>query len=406
MSYRIRTSCRLCGSQELDTVLTLTPTPAANEFVAPDQAGLAQQEFPLYLSRCVACGHVQLPVVVSPELLFSNYVYVSGTSPSFVRHFEEYARETIERFGLQSGDLVVDIGSNDGTLLRFFQSAGMRVLGVDPAKRIAEQASASGIETVCAFFDRGTAAQIFATHGPAALVLANNVFAHADDLREIAAGVKDLLDPQRGHFVFEVQYLVDMVQKTLFDMVYHEHLSYHSIEPLIPFFESLDMSLVDVHPVGTHGGSIRVVVQPGDGMQTSERMTQCLANERAALAGDPFGAMFQRIERASQALRDALQQAKGKVVGYGAPAKLTTLMYQFGIGADQIAYVVDDSPWKQGLLTPGTHIPVASAERLMDAGERPDCIVIFAWNFADQIISKYPQFKGSFIVPLPEFKKV
>lgn len=406
MSYRIRTSCRLCGSPVLDTILTLTPTPAANEFVAADQAGLAQQEFPLYLSRCVACGHVQLPVVVSPDLLFSNYVYVSGTSPSFVRHFEEYSREMIERFSLQQGDLVVDIGSNDGTLLRFFQNAGMRVLGVDPARRIAEEATASGVETLCAFFDRGTAAQIMVAHGAATLVLANNVFAHADDLREIAAGVKDLIDPQRGYFVFEVQYLVDMVQKTLFDMVYHEHLSYHSIEPLIPFFDSLGMSIVDVKRVGTHGGSIRVMVQPSVRVQASERMTNFIADERVALSGEPYAAMFQRIERASQALHDALDQSKGKVVGYGAPAKLTTLMYQFGISSEHIAYVVDDSPWKQGLLTPGRHIPVTSADRLMQAGERPNCIVIFAWNFADQIISKYPQFKGSFIVPLPEFKKV
>lgn len=406
MNHRIRTSCRLRGGVELRTVLTLAPTPAANEFVAPEQAGVAQQEFPLYLSRCSGCGHVQLPVVVSPDLLFSNYLYVSGTSPSFVRHFEEYAGEMVARFSLKPGDFVVDIGSNDGTLLRFFQSAGMRVLGVDPARRIAEEATASGVETLCAFFDRSTAAQIVAAHGPAALVLANNVFAHADDLREIAAGAKDLLEPQRGHFVFEVQYLVDMVQKTLFDMVYHEHLSYHSIEPLIPFFASLGMSVVDVMPVATHGGSIRVVVQPGVGTQTSDRMARCLADERLALSGDPYAAMAERIERASQALREALQQAKGKVVGYGAPAKLTTLMHQFGIGAHQIAYVVDDSPWKQGLLTPGTHIPVASADRLMEEGERPDCIVIFAWNFADQIVGKYPQFKGTFIVPLPEFKRV
>lgn len=404
MSYRIRTRCRLCDSPTLVTVLSLTATPAANEFVLVDRAGFQQEEFPLYLCRCAACLHVQLPVVVSPELLFSNYVYVSGTSPSFVLHFEEYAREMIERFGLKPGDLVVDIGSNDGTLLRFFKNAGIRVLGVDPAARIAEQACASGVETICAFFDRNLAAQILALHGPVDLVLANNVFAHADDLREIAAGVRDLLEPEHGHFVFEVQYLVDMVQKTLFDMVYHEHLSYHSIEPLIPFFGSLGMSVIDINPVSTHGGSIRVVVQPAHGRPPSDQMVQRLAEERVLLSGDPYGAMFQRIERASHALRDALRKTPGKVVGYGAPAKLTTLMYQFGIASEQIAYVVDDSPWKQGMLTPGKHIPVTSAGRLFEPGSRPDCIVIFAWNYADQIVNKYPQFKGSFIVPLPELK--
>ena len=406
MSYRVRSSCRLCGSLKLDRVLQLQATPPANEFVAPERAAEVQPEFPLYLSQCGDCGHVQLPVVVSPDVLFSNYVYVSGTSPSFVRHFSDYAAGMVGRFGLKPGDLVVDIGSNDGTLLGFFKSAGMRVLGVDPAKKIVEQANASGIETLCAFFDRATAAKILSEHGFASLVLANNVFAHADDLREIVHGVRDILDPVRGHFVFEVQYLVDLVQKTLFDMVYHEHLSYHAIQPLLSFFDSIGMSVVDASRVATHGGSIRVVVQSGQGLESSMQMQELLLDEGHALSGDPFGDMAQRIERASQQIRGALNDVSGKVVGYGAPAKLTTLMYQFGITADHIAYVVDDSPWKQGLLTPGKHIPVKSPALLLDPDNMPACIVIFAWNFAEQIIKKYPQFKGSFIVPLPEFQKV
>jgi len=406
MSYHIRATCRLCGSHKLDTVLQLQPTPPANEFVTPDRAAEAQQEFPLYLSQCGDCGHVQLPVVVAPDILFSNYVYVSGTNQSFVRHFSDYALDMVARFGLKPGDLVVDIGSNDGTLLGFFKAAGMRVLGVDPAKKIVAQANASGIETLCTFFDRVTAAKILSDYGSATLVLANNVFAHADDLREIANGVKNILDPVRGRFVFEVQYLVDLVQETLFDMVYHEHLSYHSLEPLEPFFGSIGMSVIDASRVPTHGGSIRVVVQSGQGLESSVRMRELLRQENQALSGDPFGDMAQRIQRASRQVCDALQDVAGTVVGYGAPAKLTTLMYQFGITPDQIAYVVDDSPWKQGLLTPGKHIPVKSPALLLDQDNMPSCILIFAWNFAEQIISKYPQFKGSFIVPLPEFKKV
>ena len=406
MSCRIRSSCRLCGSPQLETVLQLQATPPANEFVTLARAAEVQPEYPLYLSRCGDCGHVQLPVVVSPDILFSNYVYVSGTSPSFVRHFSDYAADMVARFGLKPGDLVVDIGSNDGTLLGFFKSAGMRVQGVDPAKKIAEQANASGIETICAFFDRGTAVKILSEHGPAALVLANNVFAHADDLQEIAHGVRDILDPLRGRFVFEVQYLVDLVQKTLFDMVYHEHLSYHALQPLLPFFGALGMSVIDASRVATHGGSIRVVVQSGRGLESSVQMQDLLLLESRALSGDPFGDMTHRIQRAGQQVRDALHGVSGKIVGYGAPAKLTTLMYQFGIQPGQIAYVVDDSPWKQGLLTPGKHIAVESPERLLEPDNMPACIVIFAWNFAEQIIKKYPQFKGSFIVPLPEFQKV
>jgi SAM-dependent methyltransferase len=386
-------------------VLQLNATPAANDFLAPESAKIVQQEYPLYLSQCDACGHVQLPVVVSPETLFSDYVYVSGTSPSFVKHFKDYATDMIRRFGLCKGDLVIDIGSNDGTLLRFFKAAGMRVLGVDPARLIAEEATSSGIETICSFFDRDLATSILSKYGPASLVLANNVFAHADDLREIAEGVKSLLQPIHGHFVFEVQYLVDLIESTLFDMCYHEHLSYHSIMPLLPFFKSIGMSLTDISLVPTHGGSIRVFVQNDIGIELKAGCADLLKKEQLLMKGDPFGDMDQRVKRAGEQLRDELNKVQGIVVGYGAPAKLTTLMYQFEIPAKKISYVVDDSPWKQGLLTPGKHIVVSSPERLFDASEKPELIIIFAWNFADQIIAKYPQFKGSFIVPLPTLRK-
>lgn len=403
--WHIRSDCRLCGCAKLTTVLELAPTPPANEFVRPEDP--PQELIPLYLAQCDACGHVQLPVVVDPQRLFANYVYVSGTSPSFVEHFHKYAVECSSM--LRKDDLVVDVGSNDGTLLRHFKNLGMRVFGVDPAKAIADQANASGIPTAPAFFTREFAAVVRSTSGAATLVTANNVFAHADDLTEIALGARDLLDSEHGRFVFEVQYLVRLIEDTLFDMVYHEHLSYHSLTPLVPFFDRLGMTLVDAELVDTHGGSIRCTVAPHGGMAVTPRLLKLLAVEAEALQSGCFEDMRRRIRLADEEMIYFLTDAKVndlRIAGYGAPAKLTTLCHEFGIDADDIAYVVDDSPWKQGLLTPGTRIPVCSALRLKV--DVPDAIVIFAWNFADQIAAKLRAsgFTGKIIAPLPTYREI
>jgi SAM-dependent methyltransferase len=404
VSYKIRHECRLCPSRALVKVLELAPTPPANEFLPADFEG-EQEKFPLYLVQCKTCEHVQLPVIVDPERLFKNYVYVSGTSPAFVQHFERYAQAMIEEHRLSPGDNVVEIGSNDGTLLHFFQQAGMTVLGVDPAQAIAETATAQGIDTLPLFFNRKVAREIHSDIGSAALVVANNVFAHADDLKEIALGVRDLLDPSRGRFVFEVQYLVDLVEKTLFDMVYHEHLSYHHLAPLVPFFDDLGMTLVDAEHVDTHGGSIRCTVAPRKSRPQSDRLLGMLEIEKHSLAGEPFERLRQRIDEAGDTLRSFLDDERGgrhAVAGYGAPAKLTTLCHQFGIGRSDIAFVIDDSPWKQDLTTPGTRIPVVK-----DGPQTPS-VLIFAWNFAPQIAAKLRAsgYTGRIVTPLPEFKEL
>lgn len=404
MSHHIRHNCRLCRSRELDTVLTLRPTPPANEFVKagdPDQ-----DKYPLYLVQCNACGHVQLPVVIDPKRLFGNYVYVSGTSPAFVDHFRKYAEKMIADHHLVPGDLVVEIGSNDGTLLKFFKDYGCRVVGVDPAEAIAARASESGIETLPCFFDRMAAHLIQAKHGAATLVLANNVFAHADDLHEITMGARNLLDPARGRFVFEVQSLLDLVKDCLFDMIYHEHLSYHTLDPLVPFFHELSMEIIDCEHVDTHGGSLRVTVTSKPGPSPRDSVAETIRQERDALHDGVFETLSQRINVAGSRLQEFIQNLPGGQVlaGFGAPAKLTTLMHQFGLTAGDIAYVIDDSPWKQGLLTPGTRIPVVSSKYLSE--DPPDRVVIFAWNFADQIAAKHPELAGKFVVPLPTYREI
>ena len=408
MSFHVRNDCRLCRSTSLTKALELPPTPLANEF--PLVPGQPQDEFPLWLSDCRACGHVQLPVVVDPERLFRDYVYVSGTSPVFVDHFRRYANACSVR--LSPGDLVVEVGSNDGTLLRFFKEAGMRIAGVDPAEDIARAANESGVFTLPRFFDHDTALNIRNNFGPAKLVVANNVFAHADDLAGFARAVRNLLDPS-GHFVFEVSYLVDVLNKTLFDTVYHEHLSYHSVEPLVGFFRGLGMSLVDAERVNTHGGSVRVTVSPLLDQSMSHGARSLVREERSlglATHGDRVLERFGRtIELHKQELLRLLHGAKmaGKsIAAYGAPAKATTLLRTFGI-EDMVDFVVDDSPLKQGRWLPGGQVPVYPSSAIED--RRPDYVLILAWNFADSIIDKLSKYRaagGKCVVPLPKVRVI
>jgi SAM-dependent methyltransferase len=413
--WRIRSDCRLCSAQIgiEHTVLDLAPTPPANEFIDPRNPGDQGQELiPLYLARCPDCGHVQLPVVVDPVALFRNYVYVSGTSPSFVEHFRRYAEAAVEAHDLRADDLVVEIGSNDGTLLKHFRALGMSVLGVDPAEKIALEANAAGIPTLVDFFNRKTAHAVrWSNVRRPSLIVANNVFAHADDLRDIALGVRDILEPKGGRFIFEVQYLVDLVNKTLFDMVYHEHLSYHALGPLIRFFDSCGMTLVDAQRFDVHGGSIRCTVAPTKGGDQSDRLKLLLEHEvkMLNLSVDPWGDMRRRIDDAGEKLRAFIDSQRHlptwPVVGYGAPAKLTTLCHQFGITLSDIRFVVDDSPWKQGLLAPGTRIPVVAPSQFV-LHDAP--VVIFAWNFAAPIAQKLRRagYTGRIVAPLPEFKEL
>ncbi len=405
--YRHRDNCRLCGDTDLGKVLSLTPTPPANAFV--DDVGRRQEQpvFPLALWFCRSCTHVQMLDVVDPETLFADYVYVSGTSPVFVRHFEDYAATVIDAYGLSAGDRVVDIGSNDGTLLRAFQDRGMSVLGIDPARDIARRANEAGIETLAAFFDPALGATIRDSRGAAACVTANNVFAHVDDLGGVVDGVGALLAAD-GVFVFEVSYLVDVYEKTLFDTVYHEHLDYHSVRPLVDFFAGHGMQLIDASRVASHGGSLRAVAQVAGGPHpVAPGVAELIAVEAdlRLQREETLVDYGNRIDAVGAELRDLLDAigADGKrIAGFGAPAKATTLMYHFGLGPETVEFIVDDSPLKQGLYTPGLHVPVLSSAAI--AERRPDYLLILAWNFAEAIIAKNQAFRdggGQFIVPLP-----
>lgn len=404
---RRRDICRLCDGNNLEIALSLPPTPPANAFVGIDRVGVEQPTFPLDVYLCADCTHLQLLDIVDPILLFGSYVYVSGTSPSFVRHFEDYAAEVLSRYPPKDAGFVVDIGSNDGTLLRAFDKAGHRTLGIDPARDIAATATAAGIETLVGFFNSKMAQDIRRSHGPADVVTANNVFAHIDDLGDVTDGVEKLLAPS-GVFVLEVSYLVDVVQKNLFDTIYHEHLSYHAVAPLIGFFARHGMQIIDAQRVASHGGSLRCIVQRQDGPRTVQtNVSERLEEESMLGLGQlkRYRSFDRDIEAIGRELRDLIENEKsaGKTIsGFGAPAKLTTLMYKFGLDSRHVDFIIDDSPWKQGLFTPGLHLPVVSADILRE--QSPDYLLIFAWNFAEQIIARNQAFAdngGRFIVPLP-----
>lgn len=399
---RTRQACALCACVDLHTVLELPATPPANEFVRHAQP---QDCFPLQLQLCAACGHVQLAAVVDPRRLFDNYVYVSGTSPVFVKHFEDYAAEVAAGLQLNARSHIVDIGSNDGTLLKAFRKLGFgKLTGVDPAQEIAAQATREGIPTQVGFFDRAMAAAIRSSHGPAGLVTANNVFAHADDLQEIALAVRDLLAPE-GEFVFEVSYLMDVVEKTLFDTIYHEHLSYHAVKPLVPFLAACGLHLYHARRIGTHGGSVRVHASRSRKHPTAALRELVAAEEAAGIHQRPaFDRLQAHIAGKGARLREqirAWKTAGKKICGFGAPAKLTTLVYGFELDGADIDFIVDDAPLKQGLLTPGKNIPVLPSSALYD--RRPDICIVFAWNFFDSITAKHApwaQAGGTFINPL------
>lgn len=407
-----RTHCRLCGSSKLQLAVPMQASPIADHYVPTDRLDEEQERFPLDLYLCLDCGHVQNIDVVDPAILFREYTYKTSSSQGLVEHYRRYAQDVVHAFDIPAGSFVLEIGSNDGSLLSFFKAHEMNVLGVDPARDIAHAATARGIPTIPEFFDSRLAAQLREEHGTAAIVAANNVFAHADDLADIVRGIHTMLAPD-GIFVFEVSYLPDIVDRFLFDTVYHEHVSYHSIAPLSRFLDRLDMQLFSVERIGSKGGSIRAFAQrkAGDVRPVAGIVSSMIDDERRRGFDRPdiYNDYTGKIEQRKAAL-DALLagvRAQGKeVAGYGASTTVTTLMWQFEL-TDKLAFLVDDNPAKDGLFAPRCHVPVYGSDALYL--RKPDYVVILAWNYAEPIMKRHQRFLdegGTFVIPLPELRVV
>jgi SAM-dependent methyltransferase len=402
-------TCLLCGSATaLEDVLALRPTPPANALAPTAEEARHAPRFPLRLVRCSACTHVQLADLVDRDLLFRDYRYATGAAPGLVRHYAALARTLVARHRLPPGATVVEIGSNDGTLLRAFAAAGLRVLGVDPAADLARQAEASGVPTHATHFDARVAEKILAEQGPADLVLANNVLAHVGDLGSTLRGIRLLLKPT-AHAVVEVAHLLPMALGGMYEFVYHEHMSYFSLHALRTAAEREGLCVADVEEIPTQGGSLRCRLRPADAVRPADvapAVGQLLRREEAAgvVDGTLMGEFAARTRRVSTALRDVvhgLRDRGRRLAGYGASARAVTLMAQAGID-DAVDFIVDDNPRKQGLYVPGSGVPVLPGGSLDRAGT--DYCVLFAWNFREDITAGLTDFVragGMFVVPFP-----
>ncbi len=401
--------CRSCGSDDLAEVIAFGRSPIADRLVRPDD-GAEEFAAPLTLLHCNACALCQIRETVAPRVLFGpEYPYFSSVSPALQRHFADSARALIARLGLGPRDLVVEAASNDGYMLRVFHEAGIPVLGIDPADGPVAVARERGVETLHDFFTADCARRLAAKGRRARLFLANNVLAHVADVNDFVAGIALMLEAD-GMAVIEAPWLLDLVDSGAFDTIYHQHLLYLSLTALAPLFARHGLHLNDAERVWIHGGSLRLFISRTPGR--SARLEGLLAREAArGVAGTGFYRDFTaRIERLRRETRAALARlrAQGAVVaGYGAAAKATTLLHHFGLGPDDIAFIVDKSPWKQGLAMPVTGIPVLPPAALPE--RRPDAVLLLAWNFADEIITENAEYLdagGRFLVPVPEFREI
>lgn len=409
MSHVHKNECRVCKGTDLTRILALGEHPPVDNFT--DAAHVNDEKrYPLDVYFCGTCNLVQLLDVVTQEELFhGNYAYFSSASAPLVEHFRTYA-DDLKREHVKSGDLVVDIGSNDGVLLQFFLD-GYRVLGIEPSANVAEIAREKGVETLDGFFTVEMAKKIVEKYGKAKVISANNVFAHIDDLDEIVQGVKELLTDD-GVFVSESHYFLDLFEHMEFDTVYHEHLCYYSVKPLQHLFQRFGMEVFDVQRVNTHGGSIRVFARKASGMPVKSSVQELFDLEEKA--GLHTVTRFSNFQKDAEAIRERLVslvrgfRTEGKIVtAYGAPAKSGTLLNFCRLTADDLKYVTDTTPYKVGLLTPGSHIPVVSPEILKT--ETPDYILLLAWNYKDFILKKEQALRErgtKFIIPIPKVEIV
>jgi SAM-dependent methyltransferase len=399
----------MCDSANLELVMSLIPTPPGNTLLSEEELGRPETRYPLDLKFCRDCTHVQLGHVVDPRILYQNdYLYVSGTSSHFVRHLQEYATSMAERFALAPRSLVVDIGSNDGTCLRFFKQLGMNVVGVDPATDIGRAATESGIETVNAFFSLAVAKKLREHFGPASFITSHNACAHIDQLDDVVRGVSHWLD-DGGIFVLEVGYFVDVFNNLFFDTIYHEHLDYHTVAPFRDLFARTGMELIAAQRVSPQGGSIRIMAQKAGGSRVPDASIATLIDlERSLRLDEPatIASFGHRITSLGEKLRGLLRglKADGKsIAAFGAPTKAVTLLTHFDIGSNLLDFVVEDNPLKHGRYLPISHIPVMPTEELYR--RRPDYTLILAWNFAEPIMAHHKRFAlegGRFILPMPD----
>ncbi|MFC4001659.1 methyltransferase domain-containing protein [Prauserella oleivorans] len=406
------TTCRLCGATDLAGVVDLGATPPCERFLTRQQLDEPEVTYPLHLRVCTECWLAQIPPLITPEETFTEYAYFSSYSHSWVEHARQFVHSAIERIGLDEDSFVVEVASNDGYLLRHVVDEGIRCLGIEPSVNVGQAARDTGVPTLTTFLGPQTGAEVRAAHGPADLVVANNVYAHIPDVVGFTRGLRNLVADD-GWVSIEVQHLLTLIQKVQYDTIYHEHFQYYTVESARRALAVGGLSVVDAELLETHGGSIRVWARPVEvAGPPSARMLDVLAHEKAAGLHDlsgyrEFAAQVSRVRLdLLRFLTDAVAGGE-TVVGYGAPGKGNTLLNHCGIRPDLLAYTVDRNPYKHGRYTPGTRIPILPPEQI--ERDRPDYVLVLPWNLRKEIteqLSYLDQWGGRLVFPSPQLEIV
>jgi|MDSW01.1.fsa_nt_gb SAM-dependent methyltransferase len=406
----INNKCRLCGHVNFHKYLDLGFTPPADQFRRSEQLVYAEETYPLEVQMCESCGLSQLSFTVSPEVLYRNdYPYESSITKTGDLHWTQFANSIIAKFGLSNNDLVVDVGSNVGTLLNKFKIQGINVQGVDPAANIVMIAQANGIDTLCEFFNGESVQKIISSKSRAKIITATNCFAHVDDLNIFMKNIFQLLEDD-GVFIFESPHIKNLIKKNEYDTIYHEHLSYLSLKPLVKFAEKFDLQIFDVVESDIHGGSFRVFFCKKGKYPIEDNVHKMIKLEEDegifdVKVLDQFALRVKDNKAQLMEMLYSLKKQGKSVVGVSAPAKGMTLLNYCGIDREILDYVTEKSQLKIGRYTPGGHIPVYSDERLIQ--DQPDYALLLAWNFADEIIKNLDEYRkkgGRFIIPIPNPK--
>ncbi len=382
--------------------------PLANSFLSSPAEFDAEPAYPLAVAACPRCGLPQLNYVVPAEQLYRDYIYVSSTSEAVRAHAEHLATGLIAQYRLSHSDLIVEVASNDGTVLQAFKRHGVRVLGVEPARNVASIAIEAGIPTIPEFFDAGSAQTVLVEHGRASVILGRHVFAHVDDLHAFVESVRNCLADD-GVFVVEVPYLGTLLEHLEFDTIYHEHLSYFSLGAIEHLCRQHELELVDVEQIALHGGSVVLHMRRQGAGERSAAVDRLIEEERRSGIADSsrlegFADQVQAWKQRFEALIASLRTSGAVLVGYGAAAKANTLLNFCPDAARSLAYILDRSPHKHHRYTPGTHILVEPVDYWMN-GHRPTHMVVLAWNFKQEIMSQMRPFSdrgGRFVVPIPD----
>jgi hypothetical protein len=404
-------ACIVCGATGVEEFLDLGATGLANKFRTAAELATPEPKYPLRVGFCERCGHVQLMESVPPSAMFDDYLYVSAASDTLRNHLFELSDVVVERFSLDGDDLVIDIGANDGTLLTGFERHGVRTLGVDPARNLAALAGASEIDRHVGFFNSESATEIRDRWGKASVITATNTFPHIPNLDDFMTGITETLAPG-GAFVLEAHYLVDMLDQAAFDTIYHEHVSYWALRPMLELFRRHGLEATNAERLPIHHGQLRVTAQRSGEGTVQPAVAGILAREEARELDrlstfEQFADTTRRIKVDLGRTMSELRADGRRVAGYGAPAKGNTLISYLELGPDTVEYIADRSPLKQGLYTPNARIPVVPPERLLE--DQPDYVLLLAWNFADEILEQQAEYRrrgGRFIIPIPEVEVV